>query len=96
LRSGTLATADFLESLARTIHEVLTLDQSLEWGGTQPFAARHLRGLHSVLVLFPGQERNTGRLLAGEEMVRESEARLDALTAAEDFEGRIGISGGDT
>jgi len=96
LRSGTLATAEFLESLAGAVHEVVALDQSLEWHGAQPFVARYIPGLHSVLVLFPGQERNTGRLLAGDEMVRESEARLDALTAAEDFEGRIRISGGDT
>ncbi len=94
LRSGTLATAGFLESLAGAIREVLELDRSLEWRGAQPFAARYLPGLHSVLVLFPEQRRNTGWLLAGEEVVRESQARLNTLTAAEDFEGRIGVPSG--
>jgi hypothetical protein len=58
LRSGALATADFLESLAGAIHQVLALDQSLEWRGAQPFAARYHPGSHSVFVLFPGRERN--------------------------------------
>ena len=96
LRSGALATADFLESLAGAVHQVLALDQSLEWRGAQPFAATYHPGSHSVFVLFPGQQRNRGWLLSGDEVVRESEARLNALTTAEDFEGRVRISGGDT
>jgi signal transduction histidine kinase len=93
LRSETLATASFLESLAGAVHEVLALDQSFEWQRGQPFAARLLPGTRSVIVLFPGADGNTGGVLASTRVAREAEASLTALTAAEDFEGRIGNSG---
>ena len=93
LRSPTLATAGFLESLAGAVQEVLALDQSLEWRRDQPFAARLLPGIQSVVVLFPGEDRNTGCMLKSAELAGEAETRLAALTAAEDFEGCIGISG---
>jgi len=93
LGSPTLATAGFLESLAGAVHEVLALDQSLEWRRDQPFAARLLPGIQSVVLLFPGEDRNTGCMLASADLTREAETRLTGLTAAEDFEGRIGTSG---
>jgi signal transduction histidine kinase len=96
LRSATLATAGFLESLAGVIHEVLALDQSLEWRRDQPFAARLLPGVQSVVILFPGEGRNTGCMLKSAELAREAETKLAALTAAEDFGGRISISGDNT
>ena len=96
LRSPTLATAGFLESLEGAVHEVLALNQSLEWRRDQPFAARLLPGVQSVVILFPGEDRNTGCMLKSAELAREAETRLAALTAAEDFGGRIGISGDDT
>ncbi|MBP1595189.1 MAG: hypothetical protein H6Q05_566 [Acidobacteria bacterium] len=49
-----------------------------------------------MVVLFPGEDRHTGCTLASAELAREAETRLAALTAAQDFGGRIGISGGDT
>jgi signal transduction histidine kinase len=96
LRSTTLATAGFLESFAGTVPEVLVLDESLEWRRDQPFATRLLPGIQCVVVLFPGEDRNTGCMLKSAELAREAETRLAALTAAEDFEGRIGISGENT
>ena len=96
LCSEALATAGFLESFAGAVPEVLALDQSLQWRRDQPFAARNLPGIQSVVVLFPGEERDTGCLLSSAELVREAEARLSGLCAAEDFEGRIGISGDNT
>jgi signal transduction histidine kinase len=96
LRSPTLATAGFLEALAGALHEVLALDQSLELRRDQPFAARLLPGIQSVVVLFPGEDRSKGCMLKSADLVREAETRLTGLTAAEDFEGRIGISGINT
>jgi signal transduction histidine kinase len=92
LRSGTLATATFLDSLADAVGEVLDLDRSLQWRRGQPFAARLLPGTGSVIVLMPGEEGSTGYVLAGTGVAREAEAALTALTAAEDFRGRIGRS----
>jgi signal transduction histidine kinase len=90
LRSGSLATADFLESLAGAAREVLALDQSLEWRRDQPFAARLLPGTGSVAVLFPGEDGRRGYVLPSARVTREAETRLTALTAAEDFKGRLG------
>jgi signal transduction histidine kinase len=92
LRSTTLATAGFLQSLAGSVHDVLALDQRLKYRRDEPFAAQHLPGIQSVVVLFRGQDRNRGCVLSSAELSREAETRLAALTAAEDFEGRIGIS----
>jgi len=75
---------------------VLALDESLEWRRDQPFAARLLPGIQSVVFLFPGEDRDTGCILTSAELAREAETRLAALTAAEDFEGRIGISNHNT
>ena len=94
--SEALATAVFLESFAGTVHEVLALNQSLEWRRDQPFAARHFPGIQSVVVLFPGQDRNTGCVLSSADLVREAETRLTGLTAAENFEGHIKIAGDQT
>ncbi len=93
LCSEALATAGFLESLAGAAQDILALNQSLEWRRDQPFAACHLPGTESVVVLFPGEDRNTGCVLSSAELVREAETRLNALTTAEEFQGRIGISG---
>jgi len=92
-RSGALATAAFVESLADAEREVLALDQSLEWRQDLLFAARLLPGTESVVVLFPGEDGNTGCVLARARVAHEAETRLAALTAAEDFKGRIGPSG---
>ena len=96
LRAEALAAAGFLESLAGAAHEVLALDQSLEWRPAQPFVSRHVPSIQSVAILFPGEGWHAGFVLASDEMGREAEARLIALTAAEDFEGRVAISGGRT
>jgi len=88
---STVATAGFLESFAGAVHEVLAMKQSLEWRRDQPFAARLFPGIQIVVVLFPGGDRNAGCMLAGADLVREAETRLTALTAAEDFAGRISI-----
>jgi signal transduction histidine kinase len=88
-RPGILATATFLESLADAAGEVLALDQSLEWRRDQPFAERLLPGTESVIVLVPGEDGSTGCVLARSRVVREAETRLAALTAAEDFRGRL-------
>jgi signal transduction histidine kinase len=96
LRAEALAAAGFLESLASAAHDVLALDQSLEWRRAQPFVSRDLPSIRSVAVLFPGEGRHAGFVLASDEMGREAEARLIALTAAEDFEGRVAVSGGRT
>ncbi len=93
LRSGTLATAAFLESLAGALGDVLALNQSLGWRRDQPFAACRLAGTESVVVLFPGEDRNTGYVLSSTGLRREAETRLNALTVAEDFQGRVGIAG---
>jgi signal transduction histidine kinase len=90
LRSGTLVAATVLESLADAIGEVLELDRSLQWRRDQPFAARLLPGTESVVVLFPGEEGNTGCVLPSTRVAHEAEATLTALTAAEDFRGHIG------
>ncbi len=94
--SEALETADFLESFTGIIHEVLVLDQSLEWSTEQPFAVRSLPGIQSVIILFSEKDRNTGCVLSSTDLVRETETRLTGLTAAEDFEGHISFSGNST
>ncbi len=92
LHTDTLATAAFLESLASAVPDVLALSQSLEWRRERPLVSGHLPGTNSVAVLFPGEGRTTGFVLPAPEIGREASARLTALTAAEDFEGRIAVS----
>ena len=94
--SEALPRAGFLEAFAGTVHEVFTLNESLEWRRDQPFTARHLPGIQSVVVLFPGQDRNTGCVMPGADLAREAETKLTGLTAAEDFEGHIEIAGDQT
>ena len=92
LCSAALATAGSLESVAGAAHEVLVLGESLQWRRDQPVASCLLPGIQSVVILFPGENRNTGCILKSAEMAGEAETRLAALVAAEDFEGRVGIS----
>jgi signal transduction histidine kinase len=92
--SETLTTAAFLEAFAGAVHEVLALNQSLEWRRTQPFTAGVLHGIQRIVILLPEKERNKGCLLPDVDLTREAETRLAALTTAEDFEGDIRIAGG--
>jgi len=94
LLAGTGAAADFLESFTGAFHQVLALRPSLEWRPSQSFAALHLPELQAVAVLLPGKETNSGFLLADRRLLGDAESRLKALTAAEDFEGHIGMSNG--
>jgi len=88
-----LESARLLESFAEIVNEVLALNQSLEWRTEQPFAAHLLPGIQSVLILFREKYQNPGLILSIADLTREADTRLSNLTAAEDFECRIGLSG---
>jgi signal transduction histidine kinase len=91
-----LETAGFLEAFSEYANEVFTLNHSLEWRAEQPFAAHLLAGIQSVVVLFPEEDRSAGFLLSSADLVSDAGTKLTGLTAAEDFEGRIGVSGDNT
>jgi signal transduction histidine kinase len=96
LRADAVATAGLLASLGAVVPDVLSLNQDLEWRRAQPLVSRYLPGIRRVVVLVPGNGRNTGCLLPAAEIVQEAQTRLTALTAAEDFEGRVAVSGDGT
>jgi signal transduction histidine kinase len=96
LRADAAATAGFLESLRASVPEVLSLNQDLEWRSGQPLVSRHLPSIRRIVVLVPGTGRNTGCLLTVDEIMQEAQTRLTALTAAEDFQGRVAVSGDGT
>jgi signal transduction histidine kinase len=91
--SKALSTAAFLEGFCGSVREIFELNRSLEWRRDRPFVARHLPGIQSVLILVPDKDHNIGCVLSSAALLHEAETRLIALTAAEDFEGRIEIAG---
>jgi signal transduction histidine kinase len=89
-------TADFLQSFAGAVHQILALRQSLELNPSRSFAALYLSEANGVVVLYRGKELDTGCVLGSGQLTREAQARLNTLTAAEDFAGGIRISDGNT
>lgn len=88
---GISATAGFLESFESTLPQVLALHQDREWRQSYPLAARYIPALQAVLVLVPQGEVDAGHAVLAARFRREAARRLEVLTSAEDFEGRIAL-----
>jgi signal transduction histidine kinase len=89
--AASLGTAGFLESFESTLPQLLALHQNREWRQSYLLAARHMPALQAVLVLVPQREFDAGRVLPATQFVAEAQRRLDALTSAEDFQGKVGL-----
>ncbi len=81
VRAEVLATAGFQESLAAEAGDLLALNEGIESRRDRPFVSRYFPAIKSAVVLFPGEGRSTGLVLPGDQIGREAQARLTALTA---------------
>jgi signal transduction histidine kinase len=94
LSRGMLETAGFLESFESALPQVIALHQSRDWRQYSRVAARHVPDLQALLVLVPDGDIDRGRVLSAAEFLREAQRRLDVLTSAEDFGGKIALQDG--
>ena len=94
VRTEVLATTGLLESLAAEAGDLLALNEGIESRRDRPFVSRYFPTIKSAVVLFPAEGGSTGLVVAGDQIGREAQARLTALAAAEDFEGRVAVSDG--
>ncbi len=89
--AAALTTAGFLESFESALPDILALHRDQDWRQSFLLAARHVPALQAVIVLYPQQEADSGRIFPADLIVAEARQRLNLLTSAEDFEGRIDL-----